>query len=73
VCLTGALSLRDGKSHCDETLCKICGVCAQVCPQKAITITVENIEATINELLGRINDEVGGLPVNSYQGFKALK
>ena len=73
VCLTGAAVLRDGKSHCEDTLCKTCGVCAQACPQKAIRISVENIEATVNELLGRINQDVGGLPVKSYQGLKELR
>lgn len=72
VCLTGAAVLRDGKSHCEDTLCKTCGVCAQACPQKAIRISVENIEATVNELLGRINQDVGGLPVKSYSGLKEL-
>jgi hypothetical protein len=33
---------------------------------------VENIEATVNELLGRINQDVGGLPVKSYSGLKEL-
>jgi len=72
VCLTGAAMLRAGKSSCDETLCKTCGVCAQVCPQKAIRIGVENIEATVNELLGRIHEDVGGLPAKSYQDLKKL-
>ena len=72
VCLTGAAVLRNGKSHCEDALCKTCGVCAQACPQKAIRISVENIEATVNELLGRINQDVGGLPVKSYTGLKEL-
>ena len=72
VCLTGAAVRRNGKSQCDDTLCKTCGVCAQACPQKAIRISVENIEATVNELLGRIHQDVGGLPVKSYQGFQEL-
>ncbi len=65
VCLTGAAALREGKSRVDEKVCKTCGVCAQVCPQKAITVRVENVENTISELLGRIDKEVGGLPVKS--------
>jgi len=72
VCLTGAAMLRAGKSSCDESLCKTCGVCAQACPQKAIRIGVEDIEATVNELLGRINEDVGGLPAKSYQELKEL-
>lgn len=73
VCLTGAAVLREGKASCDESICKTCGACALACPQKAINISVENIEATVNELLGRINRDVGGLPINSYQGLKAIK
>jgi UDP-glucose 4-epimerase len=72
VCLTGAAVLRDGRSHCDEVLCKTCGVCAQTCPQKAITISLENVEATVNELLGRINHDVGGLSVKSYQDLRRV-
>ncbi|PKN68337.1 MAG: hypothetical protein CVU52_10185, partial [Deltaproteobacteria bacterium HGW-Deltaproteobacteria-10] len=66
VCLTGAATLCKGKSHIDEKVCKTCGVCAQTCPEKAITVRVENVENTINALLGRIDQEVGGLPVKSY-------
>lgn len=73
VCLTGAAVLREGKSHCDQTLCKTCGVCAQACPQKAITVSVENIEDTVNDLLGRIDKDVGGLPVKSYRELKGVK
>lgn len=72
VCWTGATVLQEGKSQCDTTLCKTCGICAQTCPQKAIRISVENIEATVNELLGRINQDVGGLKVSSYRELKEL-
>lgn len=71
VCFTGAAGLLDGKSYCDEALCKTCGLCAQNCPQKAIRISVEDVEATVNELLGRINNDVGGLPVTSYQELRS--
>jgi Pyruvate/2-oxoacid:ferredoxin oxidoreductase delta subunit len=66
VCLTGAAALREGKSHIDEKVCKTCGVCALACRQKAITVRVENIENTVNELLGRIDKDVGGLAVKEY-------
>lgn len=71
VCFTGAAGLLDGKSYCDEALCKTCGLCARNCPQKAICISVEDVEATVNELLGRINNDVGGLPVTSYQELRS--
>jgi len=73
VCLTGAIEVLEGKAHCDEAMCKTCGVCAQNCPRQAIGISVENIEATVNDLLGRINKDVGGLKVLSYQELKYLK
>lgn len=67
VCLTGAAALKEGKSHIAETMCKTCGVCALACRQKAITVRVENVEDTVNELLGRIDSDVGGLSVKVYE------
>ncbi len=73
VCWTGAAVLGGGKSLIDPDRCKTCGVCAQACPQQAIHVSVENIEATVDDLLGRINHDVGGLPVASYQELKAQR
>ena len=73
VCWTGAAVLGGGKSRIDPDRCKTCGVCAQACPQQAIHVSVENIEATVDDLLGRINHDVGGLPVASYQELKAQR
>lgn len=72
VCWTGAAVLGGGKSRIDPDRCKTCGVCAQACPQQAIRISVENIEATVNDLLGRINHDVGGLPVATYRDLKEM-
>ena len=73
ICWTGAAVLSGGKSRIDTERCKTCGVCAQACPQQAICVSVENIENTVNDLLGRINRDVGGLPVASYQELKTQR
>ncbi|MDY6309921.1 MAG: monomeric [FeFe] hydrogenase [Cyanobacteriota bacterium] len=36
-CRFGAIKVVNGKSHIDQTKCKSCGLCAQVCPFQAIT------------------------------------
>ena len=64
VCWTGAAALKDGKSHIDDDLCKACGICAQGCPQKALSVRVDDVEAVMDELVGRIDKEVGGLTIN---------
>jgi Pyruvate/2-oxoacid:ferredoxin oxidoreductase delta subunit len=73
ICWTGAAVLRERKSRIDAEICKTCGVCAQACPQQAICVSVENIENTVNDLLGRIAGDVGGLPIASYQELKAMR
>lgn len=36
-CKFGAIKVENGKSKIDQTKCKSCGLCAQVCPFQAIT------------------------------------
>ncbi len=43
-------------------MCKGCGHCANVCPQQAVRVRVENLQETIDELWSRLDREVGGLP-----------
>ncbi|HSW36679.1 MAG TPA: 4Fe-4S binding protein [Candidatus Limnocylindrales bacterium] len=62
VCFTGAISIRDNKADRDDTLCKMCGICADFCPQFAVSIHVDDLDLTVGELFKRINEEVGGLP-----------
>jgi len=73
VCWTGAAVVGGGKSRIDPALCKTCGLCAQACPKQAIHVSVENVEATVNDLLGRIDRDVGGLPVTSYRELKETR
>jgi len=37
VCPVGALSMVDGKAHCDEGTCIDCGACVTTCPVQAIS------------------------------------
>ncbi|HOT44522.1 MAG TPA: 4Fe-4S binding protein [Spirochaetota bacterium] len=57
-CFTRALSLGDNGVVWDESLCKGCGHCATVCPEKVIAITVDNVEEAIQDIMGRINERV---------------
>lgn len=36
VCPVTALSMEDGKAHCDEGTCIDCGACISTCPVEAI-------------------------------------
>lgn len=57
-CFTRALSPGDGGIVWDETRCKGCGHCATICPEKIITIAVDDIEEAISDIMGRINHRI---------------
>lgn len=57
-CFVGAISIQDGAIvHADE-LCLGCGHCVSVCPVKATRLTIENPQAAVDEILGRIGQRV---------------
>lgn len=66
-CFANAIDIVGGKCVIFNYSCKNCGVCAQICPQKAITVQVDDIQQTIDDFLYRVNDEVGGLPLDEYK------
>lgn len=53
-CFMGALSLSDGKIIRDNSLCKGCGLCITTCPNKAVSAAVDDLQAAVTELKGRI-------------------
>jgi UDP-glucose 4-epimerase len=63
-CFAGAIILSNGKIRHDEHQCIGCGRCSMVCPQQATSMIVENMDITVDEILGRIkarvNVESGG-------------
>lgn len=45
VCPTGAISLKDGRSHTDRALCDGSGQCVNVCPQEARSLMGRTVSA----------------------------
>ena len=57
-CFMGAVSVTGGSHNIDMDKCKGCGRCVTVCPQKALSLAIENREELIAELMGRIERNV---------------
>ncbi|MGC9324100.1 MAG: indolepyruvate ferredoxin oxidoreductase subunit alpha [Desulfomonilia bacterium] len=57
-CIVKAFAVQDGRVIHDPDKCKGCGWCVAICPHKAVTIEVEDIDAAVDEFLGRIGSLV---------------
>ena len=57
-CFVHAHSHNDGKHMLDEALCKGCGRCATVCPERAITVEVDNVDEAVEDILGRVRERI---------------
>jgi ferredoxin len=57
-CFTGAMAQGDGPVRWDEGLCKGCGRCAAVCPERAVSVIVDDIDAAVEDIMGRIRARV---------------
>lgn len=66
-CMNHALRIENGTVIWDEDRCKGCGACALHCPQKAIEIKVADVGKAVDDLLKRLEPQVGGLPLDEYQ------
>ncbi len=51
----GARTLKDDGVLYDSDLCKGCGKCISVCPENAVSADVADIEASVDEVTGRID------------------
>lgn len=66
-CFNNALSIVDGVATWNADECKGCGSCALHCPQKAIEMSVDNVNEAVEALLQRLAPQVGGLPLDEYK------
>ncbi|MGC9780950.1 MAG: 4Fe-4S binding protein [Candidatus Heimdallarchaeota archaeon] len=57
ICFINAISMKNGKAVINETICRGCGRCINVCKQKAIELTIFDPEF-LNESLRRISSAV---------------
>jgi ferredoxin len=57
-CFMHAIKLENGNIVHDESLCIGCGRCSTVCKGLATSIEIENSDAAIDEILGRIRQRV---------------
>ena len=57
-CLFKALTLTPQGIVRDQTLCKGCGRCASVCPNQAIKVGLDDLEAAMDDVLGRIRQRI---------------
>jgi ferredoxin len=55
-CFTGALSFGPEGVVWNGALCKGCGRCATVCPQKAVTVDINSIDDAIDDIMGRMKE-----------------
>lgn len=57
-CFMNAISIEGGKIIHDESKCIGCGRCSTICPQNATTVELDDSQAAIDEILGRISQRV---------------
>lgn len=53
-CFMGSLTLEGDRVVRNEETCKGCGRCVTVCPHDAVSIHIDDMDRTMNELMGRI-------------------
>jgi ferredoxin len=53
-CFVKALSLEGGSIARDKSLCKGCGNCASICPKGAVSMSVDDVDAAVAEVLDRV-------------------
>lgn len=61
------MTMVDGAPQWNAETCKGCSSCAIHCPQKAITIEIEDVKAAVDDLLERLSPQVGGLDLENMQ------
>lgn len=53
-CFTGALSVYENRIAWSGELCKGCGRCAMVCPKKVVSLTIDDLDEAVADVMGRI-------------------
>lgn len=66
-CFNHSMTMVDGKPQWNAETCKGCSSCAIHCPQKAITIEIEDVKAAVDDLLERLSPQVGGLDLENMK------
>ena len=71
-CPGKALSIVDGKLMYKKDQCILCGECMSRCQRRAITIETDDLEGTINNLIGRYDGLCGDLGFHGEDYAKAV-
>jgi UDP-glucose 4-epimerase len=57
-CFIGAYTMQDAEIVHDLSRCKGCGRCVAVCPEDALLAEVEDVDAAVDEVTGRISQMI---------------
>ena len=57
VCIYNGLKMKNGKAMINQKNCRGCGRCENKCPNKAISITIDDF-SRIDELVARFEERV---------------
>lgn len=71
-CVGKALHFEDGKLRYTKEQCILCGECMSRCMRSAISIETDDLEATINNLVGRYDGQCGDLGFQGEEYAKAV-
>ena len=70
-CFVAAIELQDEKIRINHN-CTGCGMCTRYCPHGAISLTMENEDAMLRQLLDRVQ-EICELPLQRLADEPRLK
>jgi ferredoxin len=58
-CFVAAITIKEGRAVIDPSLCKACGKCCDLCPQKAIAVEFDPEDEVVAELFARVGAAIG--------------
>jgi Fe-S-cluster-containing hydrogenase component 2 len=50
-----SITIENGVARHNTATCKGCGRCATVCPNKAVTVRISDMDAAVKDITGRID------------------